>query len=233
MTQVNFAVEMARETGQGRTGVLRVASVPSAAFELLPDILPRFRAAYPNVRFILTGDTTGRELAALRQGLIDLAIIVPPMTEQKGLDITLLKVERLCLAVPGDHHLAGLRRAKVSAIANDPLIAFSFTESPGYAAAVLNACQRAGFLPRVLQETSQMPTSLTLVAAGMGVALAPNPMRKVQIRNVVFLEVTSDDGEPLPYTLAFAARSDRRSAIVDAFLRIAREVTHELEPMPA
>jgi DNA-binding transcriptional LysR family regulator len=224
LAQADLATHAAREAAHGKTGVLRLATVPSAAFELLPAILPAFIANHPQVRLHLTSDTSGRELASLRDGMLDLAIVVPPMTEQKGLDITLLKIERLVLAVSATHRLAGERCVKLSSVAEDPLVSFSFSESPGYAASILNACKNSGFFPRVIHETWQMPISLTLVAANMGVALVPSPMRRVQIDNVNFIEVTDETGGPLPYTLSFATRSDCDNSAVFAFMEAARKI---------
>lgn len=49
----------------------------------------------------------------------------------------------------------------------------------GFYDQIVGLCQLAGFSPRIVRESEQLPTVLTLVAAGFGVALVPDCLLRV------------------------------------------------------
>ena len=72
------ALQAARDAAQGRVGALRICSVPSAALNLLPRILPAFSQRFPQVRLRLSSGSTVGILAQLQRGELDAALLVPP-----------------------------------------------------------------------------------------------------------------------------------------------------------
>ena len=223
--QVELAVDVARAAEQGPAGVLRIASVESAALAFLPALLGKFRVAYPDIRLVLSTDSSHNEITALRNGMIDVAVIVPSATEMNGIQVSVVKQERFCLAVSSEHRLAARKTARLSAIAEDPLVAlYPFASSPGYSAAILEAFQRAKVYPRVHQAESQIFSNLVLVAAGVGVAVMPEPMRNIHVPNVTFLKLVSDRGKALVYPIALACRANSTNtaaaSLIDLALRM-------------
>jgi DNA-binding transcriptional LysR family regulator len=59
--------------------------------------------------------------------------------------------------------------------------------APGLYDLAIAACQKAGFTPHLAQEAIQMQTILGLVAAGLGVAIVPHCMSKLQRPDVRYL----------------------------------------------
>ena len=114
-----FAIEAAQGVERGLTGVLRLSFVPSAALDFLPGVLQRFQAAYPSLRLVLTAETTRKEIEALHAQSVDAAIIVPPLADTTGLDITVLRTATMVLAVPGNHRLAGRKSIALSALSRE------------------------------------------------------------------------------------------------------------------
>jgi DNA-binding transcriptional LysR family regulator len=51
---------------------------------------------------------------------------------------------------------------------------------------IVGYCRTAGYAPRVAQEAVQTPTIVSLVAAGMGVALVPASLRHMRRTGVVY-----------------------------------------------
>lgn len=221
IAQARFAIEAAQGVERGLTGVLRLSFVPSAALDFLPGVLQRFQAAYPSLRLVLTTATTRKEIEALHAQSVDAAIIVPPLADTTGLDISVLRTATMVLAVPGTHRLAGRKSVALTALSREAFISFPFAEGRGFAGAVLAACHAAGFTPRIVQEASQMLTILTLVASGLGVAVVPGAMKAMHLDNVSFVEI-SNARKLLHYDLALASPSNRRNAMIKAFVEIAR-----------
>lgn len=205
-------------------GALRVCAVPSAALNLLPRILPEFAQRFPHVRLRLTSGSTVGILAGLQRGELDAAFLVPSASGVPGITITSLPRERLVLAVPAGHRLAGMKSARLSDLTDDALVTLAHSDSPGFAGEIVAACQRAGFHPRVLQESSHALISLPLIAGGLGVAIVPSALRRIAIDNVAYVDLADVAGEPLTYAMALAAPAQSVNPAVRWFIETAREV---------
>lgn len=215
------ARERARRTGEGLEGSLRLSFVPSAALDLLPGILKRFQRDYPTVQLKLTAETTARQIEDLRGGYVDLALVVGPVYDARGLALTDLQAQHFVIAVPAGHPLAARQQVRIKELATESFISFPATAGAGFAAALLAACQSAGFLPKVVQEAGQMPAILMLVAGGLGIALVPASMRRLRMEDVRFLDIA--DGRSGPsYPLVFAHVASNDNPVVQAFIASAR-----------
>lgn len=228
LQQAQAAIERACRAAEGLEGSLRLSFVPSAALNVLPAIFKRFQRDYPTVQLRLTAETTARQLEDLRKGEVELALVVGPVYEARDLVLVDLQAQKFVIAVPRSHPLAGRRWVKIEALAAEPFISFPASEGAGFVAALLGACQSAGFLPRVVQEAAQMQSILTLVAGGLGIALVPESMRMLAMADVVFLEIV--DTHPLPtYQLVFAHASNNDNPVVQSFLSVARQTVELVE----
>ncbi|MHC0505411.1 LysR family transcriptional regulator [Achromobacter aegrifaciens] len=218
------ALQSARDAAEGRMGTLRVCAVPSAALNLLPRILPEFTQRFPHIRLRLTSGSTVGILAGLQRGELDAAFLVPPASGMPGIAITGLQRERLALAVPAGHRVAGMKSVRLSDLSDETLVTLAHSDSPGFAGEIVAACQRAGFHPRVLQESSHALISLPLIAAGLGVAIVPAALRRIAIDNVAYVDLMDVEGAPLTYAMALAAPAESVNPAVRWFIDTAREV---------
>jgi DNA-binding transcriptional LysR family regulator len=85
--------------------------------------------------------------------------------------------------------------------------------------AIIEFCRQAGFTPRIAQEAIQMQTIVSLVSAGLGVALVPASLRHMRRRGVVYRQLRQ--ASPL-LTILLAWRSASRSACLAEFVATAR-----------
>lgn len=67
----------------GLEGVVTVGISPTPAIALLPDVLPRFRQRFPDARVNIVGGASDAQLAAIRSGSMDFAVMSTP---EEGLD---------------------------------------------------------------------------------------------------------------------------------------------------
>ncbi|NMK46339.1 LysR family transcriptional regulator [Achromobacter sp. Bel] len=218
------ALQAARDAAEGRMGALRVCAVPSAALHLLPRILPEFTQRFPHIRLRLSSGSTVSILAGLQRGELDAAFLVPPASGVPGIAITALQRERLVLAVPAGHHVAGMKRVRLSDLMDETLVTLAHSDSPGFAGEIVAACQRAGFHPRVLQESSHALISLPLIAAGLGVAIVPAALRRIAIDNVAYVDLADESNAPVTYAMALAAPAESMNPAVHWFIDLAREL---------
>lgn len=150
-------------------GVVRLAFLDSMATSLVPGLLRDFHADAPRVRVLLTQEPGHEIRADLDSGAVELAVTTPDPDPVLGW--LPLQEERLVLAVPPTHRLAGRRRVRLTDLGEEELV----TTPPGFGSRrqVDRLLGEAGVAPRISFESADLATIEGLVAAGLGVALLP------------------------------------------------------------
>jgi len=184
--QAEAAVMHARRAAQGTVGRLTIGFVSTVDYSILPPLVRRFRQKRPGVALKLLELTGDRQQSLLQSGELDLGLSILPSPAQ-GLTMRPVFREPLIAAVPANHRLAARRRIALRALAAEPFIQFPREFAPGLYDLAIAACQGAGFTPHLAQEAIQMQTILGLVAAGLGVAVVPHCMSKLQRPDVRYL----------------------------------------------
>jgi DNA-binding transcriptional LysR family regulator len=223
LAHAQLSVEVAQRAAVGKLGTLRLAFVPSAAFDVVPRLLRAFHADYPGVKLMLMGETTSQQMAALMGETTDLGIVVPPLHDAKDLRVESLCEQELMLAVPQSHPVGNQQRVQLRDLAGEAFVGFPFKEGPGFESVVVAACQASGFVPNFVQVAPQMQTILALVAAGMGIALVPQAMQSVQMENVAYVQVRRGNA-PLKYALGLAFRPSNDNPALGAFVAMAHRM---------
>jgi DNA-binding transcriptional LysR family regulator len=220
LAHAQLTVDIAQRAASGKLGTLRLSFVPSAGLTVVPRLLRDFRQGYPDVKLILTPETTAQQLIALTRGQVDAGLVVPPLHESRGLRVRPLSEESLVLAVPSTHPLAGRARVQLKDLAKEIFVGFMLKDGPGFESVVMAACQESGFLPRFAQAASQMQSILALVAAGHGVALVPDAMTTVHVAGTAYVQVRQGKAA-VRYTLGIAWNPQNENAALQAFIAVA------------
>jgi len=163
----------ARELAHGEQGQLRLGCVGSASHGLLPQILREYRKRFPQVGLSLEESSSSDLLRRLEAHTLDVAFVRFPVLLSSPASITLLKRERMMLAVPADSMFAGLAEVALQVLDEQPFIIYSPNHSPTMHLLTLHAFQQMGVRPRIVQEAVQVQTMLGLVEGGLGLALVP------------------------------------------------------------
>jgi len=220
LDRLGRAAVAAGRVARGESGALAVGFVASATYALLPALYRRFHERHPDVALTLAEMSTAEQVEALRAGRIQLGLARPPVGDET-LAVEPLVDEPLVVALPTRHRLAPRRALALRTLASEPFVLFPSQPRPGWIDVVQDACRAAGFLPSVAQEVLELSTAVTLVAAGIGVTLVPASAQALRLAGVVYRPLRS----PAPTTRLLALRrSDDRSAVVERFLEVAREV---------
>jgi DNA-binding transcriptional LysR family regulator len=218
---VGNAVDAARRAGRGETGELRVAFAATVMFVHLPRIIREFRSRFPGVHLDLREMPTGPQLAALKAGYIDIGFVREPRPDPE-LEIVTVMREPLRIAVNKGHPLAARATLAVRHLADEPFVLFPEELAPGLYAQVMGLCRAAGFTPRVVEESRELYTSVSLVEAGVGVSILPASVEKLGWRGVRYRPIPSAAAET---RIAAAWRRDRARPVLDAFMRVVHELT--------
>ncbi|MFJ1992146.1 LysR substrate-binding domain-containing protein [Streptomyces sp. DASNCL29] len=179
-----------RRAAEGRTGTLRLAFTAIGAYAILADVLDLVKRHLPDVTVELTELVSPDQFAALSELRIDLGLVRPPIPE--GYASLLVHSEDLVLAVPSGHPLAHDDGAPVALTdVADDYIGYS-PEGSRYlhdiCAAMIGVDRYA-----VSQLTSQVPTMLALVRAGLGCALIPRSIMTMGVHGVRYRELAPAD----------------------------------------
>ncbi len=214
LEQAALVRDAVRQGRQGERGAISVGFVGSAISAALPRIIPAFRARYPDVDLRLeemTSVSIGEALAA-RQ--LDVGLVRLPLIQPGGLDIAVIERDRLVVALLDTHPLARRRVLELADLAGEPLVLHGPVSV--LRSVVLLACQRAGFVPRIAQDATQVQTILSLVQSGLGSALVPSAMARIAPEGVRLLPLA----EPLEIEMGIAAWR-HAGALVRNFVAVA------------
>ena len=214
--------ELARRAASGEAGRLALAFITSADYSVLPPFLRRYSERYPGVQLSLQEATSDVQVDELLRGRIDAGLLIPPLPERARADLDYMKVldEPLILCAP-----AGLLRRKGPVALRNlpalPLIVFPREISPALHDAILSCFRAAGITPAIGQQAIQMQTIVSLVSAGMGLALVPQSVSNLMRPGVEYRALA--DPTPLVET-GIAWRRDNVSPVLQGFLELLRTI---------
>lgn len=169
------AERAAQRAARGQSGELRIGTIYSVAYGILPRVLRSWRQSHPGVQIRLLEFRNSAELAAvMTAGGADLAIGTPP-SGWTG-PISELGIEDMLVVLPSDYRPAdpdefAHGRVRLATLADEQWVHYA----PGHALGdVLDAATaEQGFRPSVAVRTEQTATAPLLAASGIGPTLVP------------------------------------------------------------
>lgn len=166
----NAQLEVSELSSMNR-GVLQIGSGMTACMYLLPPVLERFRARFPNIETQVTTGSTEAMLGLIRGHQIDLGVLTLPVPAA-DLRVIPFTVEKLVVVTSPRHPALSHRRAiKAKELAEYPLIIF------GRGAATRTLIEdffaRAGIHPRIAMESESVATIKPLVQIDLGISILP------------------------------------------------------------
>jgi DNA-binding transcriptional LysR family regulator len=215
---------LVRRAAAGEAGRLAIAFITSADYSVLPPFLRRYSERYPDVHLSLHEATSDVQVEELLRGRIDAGFLIPPLPDRALAQLDYLKVldEPLILCAPAGLALppdgAAVRLQEVPHL---PLIIFPREVSPALHDAILSCWRAAGITPAVGQQAIQMQTIVSLVSAGMGLALVPQSVANLMRPGVEYRALA----DPTPRVdTGIAWRRDNPSPVLQGFLELLRTI---------
>ncbi|QXJ20962.1 LysR family transcriptional regulator [Actinomadura graeca] len=192
LAAVDEARAEAVRVAAGEAGRVSIGFIGTATYAVLPALARRLRADLPDVELDLKGEMlTPDQVDALHDGRLDLAVVRTPIPDTE-LDVRPLRRERLIVALPRDHPLAAGGEVDLRNLREEQFLSYPSRHRSVIRDAVLDACRRAGYRPRLVQEVAETSTLLVFVAAGLGVALVPDSVRLLSLPGVAFRPLAGD-----------------------------------------
>ena len=177
---------MARRLREAAGARLVIGFVASTLYGKLPEVVRRYRAARPAAEVALVELTSLEQIAALKEGRIDVGF-GRILFDDAAIERKLLRNEKLIAALPAGHRL--LARAgpvRLVELSDAPLVVYPKAPRPSYADQVLALFRDAGITPPAVHEVRELQTALGLVAADAGVCLVPASVERLRRDNVAY-----------------------------------------------
>lgn len=189
--RIEQAKDQVRRTEQGIGGVVTLGFVPSASRVMVPRLVRRLKASWPDIELDLRELITPEQVEALLDNRIDLGLARPPMRDA-GIAVMQELADPFCLALPAHHALAGGTGAiALKRVAQEPMVGFTRYRAPAFFDQTVSLCIHAGFSPQLRYQAGTVYSVLDLVSAGLGYALVPASCALLRTDNVAFLPLTT------------------------------------------
>jgi DNA-binding transcriptional LysR family regulator len=227
LAQLERAVESTRRTARGELGRICIGVTSTSSFHpLVARSIRAFSRSCPKVSLTLEESLSNELLDGLRNERMDVAFIRTAPADAPGLAIQRLLDEPMVVALPADHQLAKV--ASNSAIPLKRLAPETFIlygpPGTGMYDTIITACNAAGFNPNVgnlgasTQHGPRIGSTLSLVAAGLGITFVPSSLQRMNIEGVAYRRVKTSP--PPTARLSLATRRGDPSATVRQFLTL-------------
>jgi DNA-binding transcriptional LysR family regulator len=207
-----------RRLGRGEEGTLTVGFSGSVMFTALPDAIESYRRRYPKVELRLRELSTSMQIALLLEGTLDLAFMRDG-DPTAGIEMRTLLEERFVAVLPQSHRLTRKRSFRVRDLSSEPFVLFARRHGPLAFDRTIACCEQEGFRPNIVQDAPQWATVVRLIAAGLGVSLAPECVSKIVIPGAVYRRVQAGGRT----TIDLGVRTGSDKVLVKNFAEIARQ----------
>lgn len=178
LRDLDAAAAELRAAAGGHGGVVRIASLPSFAATLLPDVIGACRRENPGLAFVVRDAVAERVTAMVQDDEVDVGITggaIPAIEVE-----VLQRIEdRLCVVYPVGHPLGARRRVRIDDLVDLPLVLTDPATSVRQRVEIAFASH--GRRPIVACEATYMMTAVAMVRAGLGLTILPASAREIHI----------------------------------------------------
>ncbi|HYY31386.1 MAG TPA: LysR substrate-binding domain-containing protein [Chthoniobacterales bacterium] len=181
------SVQTVRRLSQGEASQLNIGYIANIYHDLLPATLGAFRKKCPRTALNLFDLTPAEQFRALDERRIDLGFVCSrARSTRSDLHWACVGHDIVLAAVAAGNPLA--KKTKIDLKDLEPLFFVGMSEKtyPGSNEWLINACREAGFTPRIVQGADREAAVISFVAAGLGVALVPEQIRRLPHEGVIF-----------------------------------------------
>ena len=226
LRQAEHAANVAKLAGRGEMGRIEIGYASTAACSgLVTAAVAAYRQTHPFVSLSLSAMQAARQLDQLTEGRLDVGFLRTPARYPVGIAAVIIARQAVVIALPSHHRLAKHRSVSAAMLAEEQFLAPTFETEVGLYQHTAAVGQQGNFVARIVDRIPDLFTTVTHVAAGIGIAVVPESCSCIQIPGVVYKPLSH---QTKPVELAVAFRRDERAPAVKAFIRQLRNRSAEL-----
>jgi DNA-binding transcriptional LysR family regulator len=212
------AARLTQRAARGESGTIRLSFTAASAYRTLPRIVSHIRTALPEIDLVLEEMVSDEQIQALEENRVDIGILrpAPALLDPRTPIVTAtIAHERLLLALPRNHRLAGNRTPTLKDLDGEALVTWSPRGGRYFIDLLDNLFNTAGVRLRVVQRVNQLHAMLALVGAGIGIAVVPDSALGIGMKDVILRPITiSEAARP---SLLLAWRQDNSNPCLSSF----------------
>ncbi len=224
LTHLDRAITQARQASQGQIGRLVIGMTNVIANSILPEVIPVFQQRFPQVGLEMREVTVEQQIHRLRTQQIDVMFQQAESFAHLDPDLLFQPIlqEYFVLVLPTHHRLASQATVALADLKDEPIILPALDVFPFYTK-VITLCRDLGFDPQIVSTVTVTGavTLLSLVAAGIGVAILPNHVQTLRREGVIYRAI-QDVG--LTRQVAVIWRREDGSIVLRQFLTVIQEL---------
>lgn len=149
-------------------GRVTIAAIPAVSAHWLPSRINAFHKRHPGIDLALIEESSDGVAGLVGDGRAEIGFLQLPETDPR-LEVREVFSEPYVVAFPSRHPAAKQKSVSLEKLADEPFVRYRGKARD----AVLQACRRAGFEPRIVCAARELATVHALVKAGLGVAVLP------------------------------------------------------------
>jgi LysR family hydrogen peroxide-inducible transcriptional activator len=215
-------VEFTLNSGSAMTGTIKLGVIPTIAPFVLPQVLPKIREGYPELKVMLREDLTANLLQRVVDHQLDFALIALPYPTD-GLLVKELYADEFWLAAPADEPALKAAEVKIPAAMADRLLLLE--EGHCLREHSLRACRQKEASSTYGIEATSLLTLVQMVESGLGIALLPEMAIKGGLLTNTTLQARPLAAPAPKRGIALVAR--QTTARIDEFMAIAEIISME------
>ncbi|MGB0498962.1 MAG: LysR substrate-binding domain-containing protein [Rubricella sp.] len=211
--------DLARASTEAFSGRLGLGIIPTVGPYLLPRIIERLNARFPQADLHVRETVTPRLIEEIENGTIDAAIVALPVSEASFVEVPLFSERFVFVRPRGEEDRPAPRP---DALREMRLLLLE--EGHCFRDQALSFCKLEGRAPRELLDGSSLSTLVQMVGAGIGVTLIPEMAVPIETRSAEVSTTRFPEPEP-SRTIGLVWR---RSTPLDGHLRQIAELLEDL-----
>jgi DNA-binding transcriptional LysR family regulator len=234
LERIDRAVITTRRAARGEQGRLSIGVTSTATCHpLVAKVIREFREAFPMVSVAPEEGYPFDLIERIENDQTDVAFMRTQIANPQSFVVDQLLEESMVVALPTGHVLAQPQSGKTTALSLTALAgeAFIVYGRPQGARTLINdaifaACHAAGFSPRVGQQAPHILSTLSLVAAGLGISIVSASVQRMKIDGVVYRPLR---GVQPKAPLVLVSRRGEPSLLVRHFLKLVKQTARKFQ----
>lgn len=188
--RLEHAERTGRNLGRGSAGPIRIGFIFSAAMNgTATAIFSELRRTLPELHIQPRLMGTPEQMAALKSGHLDMALIRPRPSYPEGCHATEVHSEGLVTCLSSDHPLTAADQLTPKQLAGEHIIVPQFHEEVGLIDTIRKLAVWGGFEMPPIIRTGDFVTATILASAGSGIVLAPQSLMRLNIEGVAYRQI--------------------------------------------
>jgi len=220
LSNLENQIDIVKQIGKGELYNLKIGFGGSVVHDLLPEIIHYVKFKYPKLELTVQQYTTAQQVLALKNGEIDIGILVPPLNDL-SINTLSIRQEEFIVCLHKNHPFANKTEPlSVSSFKNECIITPPNEAGSSYFDGIISLCKLGGFSPDITLSAQEQHTMVSFVASKLGISFVPYSTSRIINKNVVYKKLL----EKVYKETALAWNSTNHNPAVHLFISIIKEI---------